>query len=65
MNGFSVEASRYSGVLAGLAARGFVVASSDYYHNWTEPPFPPFPRERLLGHCSQDRACTAWVNIRP
>lgn len=45
MNGFSVEASRYSGVLAGLAARGFVVAASDYYHNWTEPPFPPFPRE--------------------
>ncbi|KAK9837327.1 hypothetical protein WJX81_006448 [Elliptochloris bilobata] len=44
MNGFSVEASRYSGVLAGLATRGFVVASSDYYHNWTSPPPPPFPR---------------------
>ena len=54
MNGFSVEASRYSGVLAGLAARGFVVAASDYYHKWTEPPFPPFPREprppSLLSH---------------
>ena len=52
MNGFSVEASRYSGVLTGLAARGFVVAASDYYHNWTEPPFPPFPRERHPLLCS-------------
>lgn len=65
MNGFSVEASRYSGVLAGLAARGFVVAASDYYHNWTEPPFPPFPRERLLGCCSHDRARTALLTMAP
>jgi len=44
MNGFAVEAPRYTGVIASLAARGFVVASSDYYHNWTSPPPPPFPR---------------------
>lgn len=48
MNGFSVEASRYTGVIAGLAARGFVVVSSDYYHDWTSPPFPPFPRANFM-----------------
>ena len=54
MNGFAVEAPRYTGVISSLAARGFVVASSDYYHNWTSPPPPPFPREQL---CLFNSAC--------